>query len=172
MPKLSTNALLSIKVIVDNGYTTVFHSGSNGTTVYDTNDKQLDTNLPNMLQGCQNSQGLWVVPMTMTEPATHLDVAMNMYDRPSMPEVIQFLHAALGFPTKATLLAAIQHGNLQSFPGLTTDAVNKHFPESDKMQKGHMHQQGVCSTKVPDEDAMLNFKHTPGAKHKDVSVGL
>ena len=28
--------------------------------------------------------------------------------------------------------------------------------------------QGVRSTKVPDEDAMLGVKPTPGVKHKDV----
>ena len=68
------------------------------------------------------------------------------------------------------LLTAIRHGNLVTFPGLTTANVNKHFPESNKTQKGHMKQtkQGVRSTKVVDEDAMAMFKPKPGEKHKDV----
>ncbi len=64
--------------------------------------------------------------------------AMSVYELPSTKEVVRFLHAALGFPTKATLLTAIRHGNLVTFPGLTTANVSKHFPESDETQKGHM----------------------------------
>jgi hypothetical protein len=96
--------------------------------------------------------------------------AMNAYDLPSMKVMVQFLHAALGFPTTATLLTAIHHKNLVTFPGLTTNNVNKFFPESDKAQKGHMKQtrQGVQSTKVLDEDALLQQPPTPGIKHKDV----
>ncbi|KAL7483042.1 hypothetical protein ACHAW6_008693 [Cyclotella cf. meneghiniana] len=95
---------------------------------------------------------------------------MNVYELPSTKEVVRFLHAALGFPTKATLLTAIRHGNLVTFPGLTTSNVTKHFPESDETQKGHMKQtkQGVRSTKVIDEDAMALFKPKPGDKHRDV----
>ena len=96
--------------------------------------------------------------------------AMNAYELPSTKEVVRFLHAALGFPMKATLLTAIRHGNLVTFPGLTPDNINKHFPESEETQKGHMRQtqQGVRSTKVPDEDALLGEKPKPGIKHKDV----
>ena len=127
-----------------------------------------------MLQGCRNEAGLWTVPIK--DEATisqHIDIdeaAMNVYDLPSTKEVVRFLHAALGFPTKATLLTAAKNGNLVTFPGLTPENINKHFPESDETQKGHMRQsrQGVRSTKVPDEDAMLEFTPTPGIKKKDV----
>jgi hypothetical protein len=68
------------------------------------------------------------------------DVAMNVYELPSTKEVVRFLHAALGFPTKATLLTAIRNGNLVTFPALNVSNVTKHFPESDKMHKGHMKQ--------------------------------
>lgn len=89
---------------------------------------------------------------------------------PSTKEVVRFLHAALGFPTKATLLTAAQNGNLVTFPGLTLENIKRHFPESDETQKGHMRQtrQGVRSTKVVDEDAMLGVQPTPGVKHKDI----
>ncbi len=94
---------------------------------------------------------------------------MIAYDLPSTKEVVRFLHAALGFPTKATLLTAIHNKNLVTFPGLTANNVSKFFPESDKTQKEHMKQtrQGVRSTKVPDEDALLQQPPTPGIKHKD-----
>jgi hypothetical protein len=56
---------------------------------------------------------------------------------------------------------------------MTTENVNKFFPESDKTQKGHMKQtkQGVRSTKVIDEDTLLDAetlpKPAPGIKFKD-----
>ena len=75
--------------------------------------------------------------------------------------------------TKASLLDAIFHKNLVTFPGMTVDNVNKFFPESDETQKGHMKQarQGIQSTKVVDEDAMLEAETDPkptGIKFKDV----
>ncbi len=99
---------------------------------------------------------------------------MNVYELPSIKEVVRFQHAALGFPTKAMLLTVVCHKNLITFPGLTSKNVNKFFPESNETQKGHVKQtkQGVRSTKVIDEDAMLKAKAIPqpkpGVKHKDV----
>jgi hypothetical protein len=110
---------------------------------------------------------LWTVPIAD-------ETAMNVYELPSTKEVVQFQHAALGFPTKATLLTAICHKNLVTFPGLTSENVNKFFPESNETQKGHMKQtkQGVRSTKVIDEDAILKAEAMPqpkpGVKHKEV----
>jgi hypothetical protein len=111
--------------------------------------------------------GLWTIPLTEEK-------ALNVYKLPSTKEVIRFGHATLGFPMKASLLDAIRHKNLVTFPGMTANNVNKFFPESDKTQKGHMKQsrQGVRSTKVIDEDAMLKAethpKPIPGVKLKDV----
>ena len=59
---------------------------------------------------------------------------MNVYELPSMKEVIRFGHAALRFPTKPSLLDAVCHKNLVTFPDMTVDNINKFFPESDKMQ--------------------------------------
>ncbi len=81
---------------------------------------------------------MWTIPLAEEK-------ALNVYELPSTKEVIRFEHAALGFPTKATLLEAICNKNLATFPDMSADNVNKFFPESDKMQKGHMRQsrQGV-----------------------------
>ena len=98
---------------------------------------------------------------------------MNIYELPLTKEVIQFGHAGLGFPTKASLFNAICHKNIITFPGLTADNVNKFFPESNEIQKGHMKQskRGVRLTKVIGEDPMLEAetlsKPTPGVKLKD-----
>jgi hypothetical protein len=55
---------------------------------------------------------------------------------------------------QATWLEAIKAGNYVTWPGLTSTAVRKHFPESDEMQQGHMkkQRQGVRSTKQQSND--------------------
>ena len=74
----------------------------------------------------------------------------NVYDLPSVVSTVRYLHAALGFPTKSSLLKAVRKGYLATFPGLAVNAINKYFPESDETQKGHMKQvqQGIRSTKT------------------------
>jgi hypothetical protein len=52
-------------------------------------------------------------------------------------ELICYLHAAAGFPTKPTWLAAIKNKQLASWPGLTAKAIPKHYPESEETIKGH-----------------------------------
>ena len=93
-------------------------------------------NAPPVLQGCRDERGLWYVPIAGNQgavaPSNAQETAMNVYDLPSTKEVVRFLHAALGFPTKATLLTAIRNGNLVTFPALTVSNVTKHFPESDQ----------------------------------------
>ena len=171
---LKPKALLSVKTLADNGYTTIFHPHDRGVTVHDIDDFELTLKSPALLQGWREAGGLWTVPIVdapTSRPApSDTDVAMNVYELPSTKEVVRFLHAALGFPTKATLLTAIRNGNLVTFPALNVSNVTKHFPESDETQKGHMKQvkQGVRSTKVIDEDTMHDFKPMPGVKHKDV----
>ena len=58
---------------------------------------------------------------------------------------------------------AIKAGNFVTWPGVTTTAVRKHFPDSDETQQGHMkkQRQGVRSTKQPAED---NQRTIPNAK--------
>ena len=79
---------------------------------------------------------------------------------------------------KASLLNAIRHKNLITFPGMTAGNINKFFTESNETQKGHIKKsrQGVRSTKVIDKDTILEAemhpKPTPGVKIKDVYLGM
>jgi hypothetical protein len=167
IPEMSTKALMSVKQLANQGYTTIFHPYLQGVTVHDNDGFKLVLRKPQLLQEWQDTGGLWTVPIAE-------ETAMNVYELPSTKEVVRFQHAALGFPTKATLLTAIRHKNLVTFPGLTSKNVNKFFPESNETQKGHMKKtkQGVRSTKVIDENAMLKAEAIrqpkPGVKHKDV----
>eukprot|EP00804_Cyclotella_cryptica_P002199 CCRYP_018252-RA/>CCRYP_018252-RA protein AED:0.18 eAED:0.16 QI:0/0/0/1/0.4/0.16/6/0/1101 len=171
VPGLKQKALLSVGTLADNGYTTIFLPGQQGVDIYNNTDINISATRPPILQGCRDHRGLWMVPMGDTQdPGLGVaETALNVYELPSTKEVVRFLHAALGYPTKATLLTAAQRGNLVTFR-FNTENINRHFPESDETQKGHMCQtrQGVRSTKVIDEDAMLGAPIQPGVKHKDV----
>ena len=74
----------------------------------------------------------------------------NVYDIPILVRTVQYLHAAAGFPTKATWIKIIQNGNYLTWPLLDIKDVNKNFPESENTQKGHMRNQlqVVRSTKA------------------------
>jgi hypothetical protein len=50
---------------------------------------------------------------------------------------VQYHHAAAEFPTKPSWLKAIKNKQYPSWPGLTWEATNKHFPESKETSKGH-----------------------------------
>ncbi len=132
VPGLKPKALMSVSPLANNGYTTIFHPHKQGVTVHDTDSFTLTLKSPPVLQGCRNNAGLWTVPLTFqttNSQRQHVDeAALNVYDLPSTKEVVRFLHAALGFPTKATLLTAARNGNLVTFPGLTPDNINRHFP--------------------------------------------
>ncbi len=60
----------------------------------------------------------------------------SVYKLKTQPELVRYLHASAGFPTKPTWLKAIKNKQFLSWPGLTTDAVRHHFPDSDKTHKG------------------------------------
>ena len=60
-----------------------------------------------------------------------------MYELKTQPELVRYCPAAAGFPTKPSWLKAIKNKQYASWPGLTWEAVNKHFPESEETLKGH-----------------------------------
>ncbi len=60
------------------------------------------------------------------------------------------MHAVCGYPVKSTWLKAIKAGNYISWPMLTECNVNKYYPETSEMPKGHMNQtrKNIRSTKT------------------------
>eukprot|EP00804_Cyclotella_cryptica_P017725 CCRYP_001166-RA/>CCRYP_001166-RA protein AED:0.39 eAED:0.39 QI:0/0/0/1/0/0.25/4/0/603 len=173
VPGLKPKALMSVSPLANNGYTTIFHPHDEGVTVHDTGSFNLTLNSPPVLQGCRNGAGLWTVPLvgdaTISQSLNVEETALSVYDLPSTREVVRFLHAALGFPQRR-YSPQLRSGNLVTFPGLTPDNVNRHFPSQAKPKRVTCDEprQGVRSTKVPGEGAMLEHKPTPGVRHKDV----
>jgi hypothetical protein len=95
----------------------------------------------------------------------------NVYELPSVKPTIRYLHGAAGFPTRASWLKAIRHGNYLSWPLINVKNVTKFFPESEETQKGHMQgqQQGVCSTKEA-ESPDKNQTIIPHVKKHDILI--
>ncbi len=91
---------------------------------------------------------MWTVSAAATD--NECKKVANVYDIPSINQIIKYLHTAAGYPVKDTWVKAINAGNYTTLPGLTATVAHKHFPESNKTQKGHMkrQRQGACSTRT------------------------
>lgn len=102
-----------------------------------------------VLQGWQDANGFWRLPHDEESKPSGQEVETNVYSLPSMPQTIRYLHAAAGFPTKDSWINAIKNGHYSTWPGITVESVNRHFPELVETQKGHMKKQlqTVRSTK-------------------------
>ncbi|KAL7482916.1 hypothetical protein ACHAW6_008570 [Cyclotella cf. meneghiniana] len=140
---LCSNSLLSVGTFADNGYVTIFHNGDKGATIHDCNDIIITRKYPTTLQGWQDDNGLWCIPLTKATSIlydTTVHCINNMYDLQLMTQMVCYLQHALGFPTKTTQLSAIHSDNLTTFPRLMAANFAKHFPESDETQKDHMKQ--------------------------------
>eukprot|EP00804_Cyclotella_cryptica_P003874 CCRYP_015759-RA/>CCRYP_015759-RA protein AED:0.31 eAED:0.31 QI:0/0/0/1/0/0/3/0/812 len=98
---------------------------------------------------------------------------LNVYELPSIQQTIRYLHAAAGFPAKTTWMAAIRHGNYNTWPLVTVANVHKHFPQSEETQQGHMRsqRQGVRSTKTTRHAPPTIPAHTaPSLPHHNIFV--
>eukprot|EP00804_Cyclotella_cryptica_P000450 CCRYP_019933-RA/>CCRYP_019933-RA protein AED:0.03 eAED:0.04 QI:0/0/0/1/0.4/0.16/6/0/1642 len=139
-------------------------------------NENTDTLILDSKCGLQSTQPRYHVP-TPTHIQEHLqaslqcntDHILNVYELPSIEQSIQYLHAAAGFPTKSTWLAAIRKGNYSTWPLITVKNVHKHFPQSEETQQGHMRnqRQGTRSTKqaLPQAEP-----HTPLPQLHDIFI--
>ena len=96
----------------------------------------------------------------------------NVYDLPSLACAVHYLHAATGFPTKVMCLKSIRNSNYLTLEMLTIHNVNRHLPESEETQKGHMQnqRQGVRSTKA--KAPHPGTESPPAEKKRDVFINL
>ncbi len=80
---------------------------------------------------------------------TTAETASAISGLPNNQQTVLYYHAAAGFLPKKTFLDAVRTGNYTTWQGLTTQLINKHFPDSNETQKGHMkgQRQGVQSTR-------------------------
>ena len=69
--------------------------------------------------------------------APPIDHILSVYELKTQPELVKYYHAAAGFPTQPTWLAAIKNGRYATWKGLTAAGVRRHFPESVESWQGH-----------------------------------
>jgi hypothetical protein len=126
--------------------------------IYNTNKTTIIVSHGSILQGWQCKQmNLWQVPLIKNVQHNNTDTVLcnqcpmeflpnrpppsaaihNMYKLKTQPEPVRYYHVAAGFPTKPWWLKAIKNKQYASWPGLSHEAVNKHFPESEETLKGH-----------------------------------
>ena len=145
-----TKSLISVNKMAESGYTTISRPGDEGVTFHKEGTLTIKTSKPPVLQGCKRKgETLWTVSVQQTTRKKQEEIS-NIHNLPSISQTIKYHHASTGYPVEDTCIKAINAGNCTTWPGLTAAAVQKHFPESDKTQKGHMkrQRQGVRSTKV------------------------
>jgi hypothetical protein len=152
LPDLADNSLFSVCKLADAGYTTIFHPGEEGVTVHWQDDIYIRVKKPAMMRGWRDDNGLWRVPIKEgdtrdTVKNENTDTLLiqrpppsqafqNVYKLSSNKRVVKYLHAALGFPTKATMLNAVRKNWLVGWPGLTVESVNNFFLSPTKLRKG------------------------------------
>ena len=172
-----TDPLFSVVQVIQNGCTV--HFVGNTVTV---NNKDGQT----VLTGRYNPQRrAYFVPLrqgptrpvTETRPA-HRAYGATVYEAHAVPTVFRYLHAAAGFPTKATWLKAIKNNHYMGWPCLTVQRVRKYLEKSEHTTNGHLHmiKTGIRSTQpvAPKEDAEPDPAPQPptGPRSKTHTVGV
>ena len=151
-PGITEISLLSTAKFANAGYTTIFDGDQ--VNIYDQHDDTITTaSRAAILRGWREpgkSELFWIplVPVISNNntktilvkqpPSEYLparpppqDAVFNVYELKTQPELVRYLHASAGFPTKLMWLCAVRNSQFASWPGLTSEAVSKHFPESD-----------------------------------------
>ena len=139
--------------MLEEGYKTVFCPREEGVTIHKEGTINITTSEPPVLTGEKSNEAkLWTI--STSDNQVIKEEVNNVYRLPLIPHTIRYLHATAGHPVKNTCLDAINARNYVTWPGLTTTAVRKHFPDSDETQQGHMKQQRqeVRSTKLTVND--------------------
>ena len=95
-------------------------------------------------------------PLTSTKTSLQ---DYSAYDLPSVEVMVQYFHAAAGFPVLDTWLKAVKERNSVSWPGLAYHNKAKYYPIPDETLKLHMvHlRQGFHSTNPKPYQAICNM---------------
>ncbi len=92
--------------------------------------------LVNMVRNNNTNTIILTCPPTKFLPnrPTTNEAIHNVYELKTQPELVRYHHASAGFPTKPTWLAAIKNKHFPSWPRLTLNAAQRHFPDSRDSQ--------------------------------------
>jgi hypothetical protein len=163
------STLISIPKLADANYATVFKKEK--ATIYDATTTSISATLPPVLEAHQcKLTGLWKLNLEPDEDETTKandthqpkETLNVIFDLPSTRQSLLWYHAAAGFPTKETFIDAVRAGNYASWPGLTTNMINRHFPDSTETAKEHLkgQRQGIRSIKQKAPDKFVKLATT------------
>ena len=185
-------SLISNGKFADAGYATLYDDRR--AAIFDLTKTKISASTKPVLKGWRTCDGLYRIPLEPTaveqaklaatkatgacanlKPPPKSEAVSNVFELRTQPEIVRYYHAAAGFPTKATWLKAIKNNQYSSWPGLTPEIVDKHVPESEETQKGHMKKQkaGIRSTSkqlIEPEDDGLQPPQPRQKKLKDIMV--
>jgi hypothetical protein len=174
-PGIAESSLISTSRFSDAGYATIF--AGDQVNIYDQNDMIITVSRGAILRSWREDNGLYRIPLVPVVRNNNTDTVIvkrppskflparpppkeavnNVYELKTKPKLVRYLHAAAGFPTKPTWIKAVKNRHFASWPGLTTEAVAKHFPESEETTKGHARKtkSSLRSTKRPWTDNLI-----------------
>jgi hypothetical protein len=145
-PGMANHYLLSVRQLCNEGYIVTFKQAA--VTICDSGNSKI-------LSGPRDlNTGFWRIKFNQTNKHKHEPIANNVYELRNTGSLVHYLHKALFSPTKSAMLQAVKDGHLITWPGLTEDAINKHFKLTPATAMGHMKQrrQNIRSTsKAPIE---------------------
>jgi hypothetical protein len=128
-------------------------------------DKDLDANHHRALrlspQHPTNIRGL------ATAIKHHTALKLTAYETDTIPDLIKYLHAAAGYPSKRTWIRGIKNNFYAGWPGLTAKRVLRHLGPNEHTTNGHMKliSQGVNSTTRPPRK-----RNTPRTRHHALTI--
>jgi hypothetical protein len=183
-PSITKMSLMSTAKFSDAGYTTIFDGDH--INIYDQHDTVITVSCAAITWGWQEpgTNELFRIPLfpvvrnnntkmilVKRPPSEYLPIqpprqeaVFNVYNVKTQPELVRYLHASAGFPTKPTWLHAVKNRQYASWPSLTPKAIAKHFAESEETLKGHARKtksgQGSTKRNPGWENTLIN-------KHKD-----
>eukprot|EP00978_Attheya_sp_CCMP212_P021729 scaffold63879_cov49-Attheya_sp.AAC.1 len=153
-PELQYGPLLSLGVFADDGCRIILTKTA---IEIEKNYQPIITNP--IITGDRNvTTGMWDIDLgrtTSPKKKQALPTINNVLAEATKPQLIQYYHAACLIPVQSTWIKAIKRGAFKSLPGLTVEAVQKHFTRAGvSTTLGHMHQtrQGIRSTKPRSDD--------------------
>jgi hypothetical protein len=163
------DSLLSIPKFASANYIAIFDKDK--INIYDANNTKVTVSCSAILCGWQyKDTNLWHVPLLPTILNNNTDTVLcdrppteflpdrpppteaihSVYELKTQPKFVCYNHAAAGFSTKPTWLKAIKNKQFVSWPDLMANAVDKHYPKSEKTHKGHGRKRcrGLWSIKI------------------------
>jgi hypothetical protein len=137
---MDNHSLLSVGQLCNEGYIVTFRNAA--VTICNPQEFQI-------LSGAQDlDTGIWRINLRKDNQQLQQSIANKVYELRNTGTLVHYLHQSLFSRTTSALLQVVKNRNLVTWPGLTKQAINKHFKVTSATAIGHMNQrhQNIRST--------------------------